>query len=80
MAISLGSLFSLIIVLLVLGLLVWLAFYVIGQFPLPDPIGRIIQVVIVVIAVLVLIAILLNLAGMGPGLKIGANVLRALYA
>jgi hypothetical protein len=59
---------------------VWLAFYVVGQFPLPDPIGRIIQVVIVVIAVLVLITILLNLAGVGTGLHISANALRALYA
>ena len=65
MAISIGSLFYLIIILLVLGILVWLAFYVLSQFPVPEPIGRIIRVVVVVVAVLVLIAILLNIAGVG---------------
>jgi hypothetical protein len=70
MAISVGSLFTLIIVLLACGLLVWLAFYVIGELAPPEPVGRIIRVVVVVIAVLVLIAILLNFAGIGGGLRI----------
>jgi hypothetical protein len=70
MAISVGSLFSLIIVLLVVGILVWLAFYVLGQFGPPEPVASIIRVIVVVIAVLILIAILLNLAGIGSGVKI----------
>ena len=70
MAISVGSLFTLIVVLLAVGLLVWLAFYVVGELAPPEPVGRIIRVIVVVIAVLVLVAILLNLAGIGSGVKI----------
>ena len=66
--ITIGGLWSLIIVLLALGLLVWLAFYILSQFPPPEPVGRIIRVVVIVVAVLVLISVLLNLAGYGPGL------------
>jgi hypothetical protein len=70
MAISVGSLFALIITLLVVGILVWLAFYVLQQFAPPEPVGRIIRVVVVVVAVLVLVAVLLNLAGIGSGVRI----------
>jgi hypothetical protein len=70
MAISIGSLFVLIIVLLACGLLVWLAFYVVGELAPPEPVGKIIRVVIVVIAVLVIVTMLLNFAGVGPGLRI----------
>jgi hypothetical protein len=70
MAISVGSLFSLIIVLLVVGILVWLAFYVLQHLGPPEPVASIIKVIVVVIAVLVLIAVLLNLAGIGTGVRI----------
>jgi hypothetical protein len=70
MDISVGSLFSLIIVLLVVGLLVWLAFYILANLGPPEPIATVIKVIVVVIAVLVLIAILLNLAGIGTGIRI----------
>lgn len=70
MAISIGSIFTLVIVLLVLGLLLWLAFYILDSFPLPAPFGRIIRVVVVVVAVLVLVVFLLNLGGIGTGLRI----------
>jgi hypothetical protein len=69
--ITVGSLFSLIIVLLVVGLLIWLAFYVLEQFRPPEPVGRIIKVVVVVIAVLVIIAVLLQLAGYTTPIRIG---------
>ena len=72
MIVSVGSLFALIITLLVVGILVWLAFYVLQQFAPPEPVGRIIRVVVVVVAVLVLVAVLLNVAGMGPGIRISA--------
>ena len=39
MALSVGSLFTFIIVLLACGLLVWLAFYVVQQFAPPEPVG-----------------------------------------
>jgi hypothetical protein len=70
MAISVGSLFTFIIVMLACGLLVWLAFYVVDQFQPPEPVGKIIRVVVVVIAVLVIVALLLNFAGVGPGVRI----------
>jgi hypothetical protein len=72
MIVSVGSLFALIITLLVVGILVWLAFYVLQQFAPPEPVGRIIRVVVVVVAVLVLVAVLLNVAGMGPGIRLSA--------
>lgn len=74
MAISVGSLFTFIIVLLACGLLVWLAFYVVQQFNPPEPVGRIIRVVVVVIAVLVIVALLLNFAGIGTGVRITQNI------
>jgi hypothetical protein len=70
MALTVGSLFTLIVVLLVIGILLWLAFYVLRQFPPPEPLGRIIQVIIVVIAVLILVVFLLNLVGIGGGVRI----------
>jgi hypothetical protein len=73
MTLSIGTLFTLIIILLALGLLVWLAFYVLRRFPLPDPFGRIAEVVIVVVAVLILVVFLLSLAGIGPGIRISAT-------
>ena len=50
-----------VIVLIVLGLLYWLA----TLLPLPAPFPRIIQVVFVIIAVLYMLSVLLPLAGMG---------------
>jgi hypothetical protein len=70
MALSVGSLFTLIFVLLACGLLVWLAFYVVKEFNPPEPVARIIRVVIVVIAVLVIVAMLLNFAGIGYGVRL----------
>ena len=59
-------LFHVIIVLIVLGLLYWLATLI----PLPAPFPRIIQVVFVIIAALYLISVLLPLSGMsGPLLR-----------
>ena len=69
MTLSIGSLFTLIIVLLVIGILVWLAFYVLRHLGPPDPVNRILQVVIVVVAVLLIVALLLNLAGISTGVK-----------
>ena len=70
MALSISTLFTFIIVLLVVGLLIWLAFYVLDNVPIPAPFNRIIRVVIVVVAVLILIVFLLNLAGIGGGIRL----------
>jgi hypothetical protein len=60
------GLLGLIIWLVVLGVIVWLAFWVLQQFPAPEPVGRIIKVLIVVIAVVMLIAILMGTFGSIP--------------
>jgi hypothetical protein len=44
-------------------------YYLLSQFPLPDPIGKIVNIAIVVVAVIVIIGILLSLTGVGPPLR-----------
>ena len=51
------------IYLIVLGVVVWLIFYVIDSVPIPDPLGRVIRVVVMVLAVLIAILVLLSLIG-----------------
>lgn len=62
-----------------LDLLVYLAIFVIvviviwwllSQLSLPEPIGKIVNIVLVVVAVVVLISILLHLTGVGPPLRL----------
>jgi hypothetical protein len=61
---GIGSLISILLILLALGLLLWAVFYVLGQFPNIDPnIARLIRIVAVVIVVLIIVGILLQLAG-----------------
>ena len=62
---AIGGLISLIVILLVVGILLWLAFYVVDAIPIPDPPGRFIKIAIVVVAVLVLVSVLLSFAGYG---------------
>lgn len=62
------SLITLIIYLVVLGLLYWLAKYVIDHLALPEPAARILNLVVVVIFVLIIIAVLLNFIGIDVGL------------
>lgn len=58
---------SLLITLLVVCIVLATAYYVITKLlPLPDPIGRIVQVVFVVIAALVIVWLLLSLPGVAP--------------
>lgn len=58
------SLIYLLIYILIVGVVVWLALYVVQQLPLPEPFGRVARVVIMVIGCLVLILLLLNFVGM----------------
>jgi hypothetical protein len=44
-----------------IGLLAWLAYYVIDAIPVPDPIGRFAKIVVVVVAVIALILLLLKI-------------------
>jgi hypothetical protein len=63
------GLINLIIWLLIVGILVALAFWVLTQIPgIPAPIVQIIRVVITVVVVLVIVMLLLQLVGGGPGL------------
>lgn len=61
-----GGLINLIIYLLVLGILYWIAEYVIREF-IPDPPARIIRVVLLVVLALAAILLLLDLIGAGGG-------------
>ncbi len=67
------ALIQLIIYLLVAGILVWLVIYVVDAIPIPDPLGRIIKLVVIVLACLIVILTLLNMVGVGglslPSLK-----------
>jgi hypothetical protein len=65
-----GALLSLIIYALVVGLLLWLLFYVLQQFPLPDPMGRIVRVAAIAVAVIIMVLILLDLFGAGGPLRL----------
>ena len=55
-------LITLLVVVIVLGLIYWVAL----QIPLPEPFGRIVQVVIVVVGVLIIVMMLLGLIGYAP--------------
>ena len=63
------ELIHLLIYLLVVGVIIALIWYVIGAIPIPDPLGRIIKVVVMVIACIVVILALLQLAGGFPALR-----------
>jgi hypothetical protein len=70
MAFTVGSLITLVVIIIAVIALVWLAFYVLSEFPPPEPLGRIIRVAVVVFAVIIMILLLLSLVGVGPGIKI----------
>jgi len=60
------ALIQLIIWLLVIGILYWVAVYVIDNF-IPDPPARIIKVVLIVVIALAAVLMLLNLIGVNTG-------------
>jgi uncharacterized membrane protein required for colicin V production len=64
------NLIALLIYLIVLCCVVGLVYYVINAIPVPDPLGRIIKIVVMVFACLVVILLLLQLVGMGPGINL----------
>jgi hypothetical protein len=59
------SLLTLVVYILILGLLYWLCDYLLGLFPLPEPMNRIVRAIVIVVLVLILISILLNVLGAG---------------
>lgn len=54
-------------VLVIVFILIW---WILSQLPLPEPIGRIVQIVLVVVAAIILISLLLNLSGHGPPMRL----------
>lgn len=62
-----GELITLIIYLLVLGIILWLIYYVLDAIPIPEPINRIVKIAVVVIVSLVVIVLLLQLIGVNLG-------------
>ena len=64
------ELIHLLIYLLVVGVIIALIWYVIGAIPIPDPLGRIIKVVVMVVACLIVIVALLGLVGGLPALSL----------
>ena len=61
-----GTLITIIIYCLVLGLIVWLLNYLIDVIPLQEPFARIARIVVIVLAVLIVIMLLLSLVDSGP--------------
>lgn len=55
-----------IVSLLVLVILLALAWYILQLLPLPEPVGKIVQVVFVVVAVILIVYMLLGLVGHAP--------------
>jgi hypothetical protein len=58
-----GALVTLLIYVVILAILWWLANYILDNFPLPDPAGRIVRVAVVVIIVIAAIYVLLGVFG-----------------
>lgn len=67
---SIAGLIQILLTLLILGLIVWLAFWVLAQFAVPEPLAKVVRIVVVVIAVLIVIALLMNVAGIGFGTRV----------
>lgn len=60
---------QLLIYLVVVALVIGLAYYIVDAIPVPEPLGRIIKIAVVVIGALIVILVLLDLAGMNTGFR-----------
>jgi len=60
-----SALVTLLVYILVIGLVIWLALFVLDQFPMPEPFGRVARVVIIAVGVIILILLLLDILGSG---------------
>lgn len=54
-------------VFVILAILIW---WILSQLPLPEPLGKILTIVVVVIGAIILIALLLRFAGLGTGIPL----------
>ena len=64
-----SALVTIIIYLIILGLLVWLVFYILDAIPIPEPLNRVVRILVIVVCVLVIILLLLQLVG-GAGISL----------
>lgn len=67
-----GSLITLVIYIIVIGLIMWLLIWALDQIPMPEPFKSVARVLIIVIGVLILCFILLSLVGEAPRIKLGS--------
>lgn len=70
-----SALIMMVVYLVVIGLIVWLLYYIIDSVPLAEPFNRVAKVVLLVVSVLIVILLLLNFVGVvgdgPPRLRLG---------
>lgn len=66
-----SALLSLLIGVIVVGLIFYLLWWLIGYCGLPEPFNKVARVILAVVAVLFLINVLLQVAGMTPLVRLG---------
>jgi hypothetical protein len=59
------TLITIIVYICVIGLLYWLAMYVLDNIPLPEPVGKVARILVMVVVILAVIMLLLSLVGGG---------------
>ncbi len=64
------AIINLIIWLLIIGIVYWLAIYVLQAIPIPDPPARFVKIAITVLLVLVVLNLILGLVGAGIPMKL----------
>ena len=69
--ISGSGLISLLVGIIVVGLIFYLLWWLIGYCGLPEPFNKVARVILAVVAVIFLINVLLQVAGMTPIVRIG---------
>ena len=67
---ELTGLLHLVIWLLVIGLVFYLLWWVVGQAALPEPFNKVIRIILCIIAVLLLISVLMGVVGYAPPIRI----------
>ena len=65
------SLITLLIGVIVVGLIFYLLWWLVGYIALPAPFDKVVRVILAVVAVLFLINVLLQVAGMTPLVRFG---------
>lgn len=64
-----GSLFHLLVMIIVVGLICWLVWWLIDYIGLPEPFNKIAHVLVAAVAVLFLISVVLSMGG-GGGIRL----------